>query len=46
MGLTTDEMNVAFQNIAATGATTVRTWQVFPVSTSISLDVRDRQGLQ
>ena len=25
-GLTTDEMNVAFQNIAATGGTTVRTW--------------------
>ena len=24
-GLTTDEMNVAFQNIAATGGTTVRT---------------------
>ncbi|EGO25412.1 glycoside hydrolase family 5 protein [Serpula lacrymans var. lacrymans S7.9] len=26
MGLTTSEMNVAFKDIAATGATTVRTW--------------------
>ncbi|KIJ14242.1 glycoside hydrolase family 5 protein [Paxillus involutus ATCC 200175] len=31
-GLTADEMNVAFKDIAATGGTTVRTWSLFPVS--------------
>jgi len=29
-GLTADEMNVAFKDIAATGGTTVRTWSLFP----------------
>ncbi|KAF9234133.1 glycoside hydrolase family 5 protein [Melanogaster broomeanus] len=32
MGYTTDEMNTAFQNIAATGATAVRTWSVTALS--------------
>ncbi|KAG6374324.1 glycoside hydrolase superfamily [Boletus reticuloceps] len=33
-GLTTNEMNVTFQNIAATGATTVRTWGFNEVTTA------------
>ncbi|KAH7920409.1 glycoside hydrolase family 5 protein [Leucogyrophana mollusca] len=35
MGLTTDEMDVTFQNIAATGGTTVRTWGFNDVNTTV-----------
>ncbi|KIJ66718.1 glycoside hydrolase family 5 protein [Hydnomerulius pinastri MD-312] len=34
MGLTTDEMDVTFQNIAASGGTTVRTWGFNEVTTA------------